>query len=186
MSLRGGCSPPLGALPTASQKTAPVSRTALSTSERGSSPSLRLLRTPIMSAGTLASSGSIPDARSTIADARSFMTTTNSTRNTPLREDATQSERKERVMNVESKTHTGHCFCGAVEIAVSGQPVGMGYCHCESCRSWSAAPVNAFTLWPPESVRITRGESKVGRFHKTDNSVRMFCTACGGHLMTEH
>ena len=89
-------------------------------------------------------------------------------------------------MNAEIKTHTGRCFCGAVEIAVAGQPVGMGYCHCESCRSWSAAPVNAFTLWPPDSVRIAHGADKVGRYHKTDNSIRMFCAECGGHLMTEH
>ncbi|MFV2092551.1 MAG: GFA family protein, partial [Hyphomicrobiales bacterium] len=46
-----------------------------------------------------------------------------------------------------SQTHAGQCFCGAVEIEVSGAPEGMGYCHCSSCRSWSAGPVNAFTLW---------------------------------------
>ena len=27
----------------------------------------------------------------------------------------------------------------------------MGYCHCRSCRSWSGGPVNAFSLWKPES-----------------------------------
>lgn len=31
----------------------------------------------------------------------------------------------------------------------------MGYCHCESCRHWSAGPVNAFTLWKPEALQIT-------------------------------
>ena len=85
-----------------------------------------------------------------------------------------------------NKTHTGRCFCGAVEIAVSGDPVGMGYCHCESCRSWSAGPVNAFTLWPPEAVKITKGADKVGSFHKSDNSHRKWCEVCGGHLMTDH
>src|SRR3569833_2373880 len=43
---------------------------------------------------------------------------------------------------------TGGCFCGAVEIEVSGAPEAMGYCHCRSCRSWSGGPVNAFSLWP--------------------------------------
>jgi hypothetical protein len=37
-------------------------------------------------------------------------------------------------------THVGRCFCGAVEVAVSGTPEAMGYCHCRSCRSWSGAP----------------------------------------------
>jgi hypothetical protein len=29
---------------------------------------------------------------------------------------------------------------------------------------WSAAPINAFTLWQPENVRITRGEENIGTF----------------------
>jgi hypothetical protein len=50
--------------------------------------------------------------------------------------------------------HKGECFCGAVQIEVSGEPEGMGYCHCQSCRSWSGGPVNAFTLWrPKEAIR---------------------------------
>jgi hypothetical protein len=62
----------------------------------------------------------------------------------------------------------------------------MGYCHCDSCRAWSAGPVNAFTLWPPGSVTITRGAEKLGRYQKTPNSIRTWCTTCGGHLLTEH
>ena len=84
------------------------------------------------------------------------------------------------------KTHQGSCFCGAVQLAVSGDPAGMGYCHCESCRSWSAGPVNAFTLWQPEAVRITKGAENVGTYNKTDNSYRKWCKICGGHLFTEH
>lgn len=85
-----------------------------------------------------------------------------------------------------SDTHTGTCFCGAVEVTVSGAPEAMGYCHCASCRSWSAGPVNAFTLWKPDNVKVTRGAEYVGRFKKTETSDRQFCTQCGGHLMTEH
>lgn len=82
--------------------------------------------------------------------------------------------------------HHGKCFCGAVEFAVSGEPVAMGYCHCESCRHWSAGPVNAFTLWNPESLRVLQGAEQIGTFHKTDNSLRKWCKSCGGHLFTEH
>ena len=85
-----------------------------------------------------------------------------------------------------SDKHTGNCFCGAVGVEVTGAPEAMGYCHCESCRSWSAGPVNAFTLWKPENVRVTRGEDLIGRFKKTENSDRQYCTRCGGHLMTDH
>ena len=36
---------------------------------------------------------------------------------------------------------------------MAGEPAAMGYCHCSSCREWSAGPVNAFSLWPPDSVK---------------------------------
>lgn len=82
--------------------------------------------------------------------------------------------------------HRGKCFCGAVEFAVSGEPVAMGYCHCESCRHWSAGPVNAFTLWQPDSLKILKGAEHLGTFNKTANSARKWCIKCGGHLFTDH
>jgi len=84
------------------------------------------------------------------------------------------------------KTHQGSCFCGAVELTVSGEPAVMGYCHCESCRSWSAGPVNAFTLWKTDSVKVTRGAELIGTYNKTPRSARKWCKTCGGHLFTEH
>lgn len=83
-------------------------------------------------------------------------------------------------------TYKGTCFCGAVAIEAEGEPEAMGYCHCSSCRSWSAAPVNAFTLWKPQNVRVTKGAELIGSFAKTDLSDRRYCKSCGGHLMTEH
>ena len=83
-------------------------------------------------------------------------------------------------------TYKGECFCGCVKVEVTGAPEGMGYCHCDSCRSWSAAPLNAFTLWKPENVKVTAGENSIGTYHKTDTSHRKFCTTCGGHIMTWH
>lgn len=83
-------------------------------------------------------------------------------------------------------TYKGACFCGAVEIEVSGQPNAMGYCHCRSCRSWSGGPVNAFSLWNPEAVKITKGADRVATYNKTDMSFRKFCSECGGHLMADH
>src|SRR5688500_16008400 len=85
---------------------------------------------------------------------------------------------------MEAKTYKGSCFCGAVELSATGKPEAMGFCHCASCRSWGAAPVNAFTLWKPESVKVTRGD--VGVYHKTAASYRQFCRTCGGHVMTAH
>jgi hypothetical protein len=82
--------------------------------------------------------------------------------------------------------YKGACFCGAVEITVNGESVATGYCHCASCRSWSAGPVNAFTLWNQADVEVSKGKEHLGTFHKSEQSYRQWCKQCGGHLMTAH
>lgn len=86
----------------------------------------------------------------------------------------------------DGRSYSGSCFCGAVEVEVRGEPVAMGYCHCDSCRRWSAGPINAFTLWKPDAVRITAGEDHLGSYSKTPSSVRKWCRQCGGHVLTDH
>jgi hypothetical protein len=83
-------------------------------------------------------------------------------------------------------TYKAGCFCGAVEVTLEGSPAAMGYCHCESCRHWSAGPINAFTLWKPEAVKITKGADHLAKYNKTEKSFRRWCTSCGGHVLTEH
>jgi hypothetical protein len=82
--------------------------------------------------------------------------------------------------------HAGECFCGAVKIEVDGAPEAMGYCHCRSCRSWSAGPVNAFTLWQPDRVRVVAGAGFLRSYSQTPRSERCWCEKCGGHVMTIH
>lgn len=86
----------------------------------------------------------------------------------------------------DERSYKGSCFCGAVQFTVTGAPAAMGYCHCNSCRHWSAGPVNAFTLWHPDAVKITQGEQSIGTYNKTPQSSRKWCKACGGHLFTDH
>lgn len=88
--------------------------------------------------------------------------------------------------NKAQNTYKGACFCREVTFTATGTPEGMGYCHCTSCRTWSAAPVNAFTQWKPESLTITGGENQIATCCKTNKSLRKFCTCRGGHLMTDH
>ncbi|MCK4507027.1 MAG: GFA family protein [Desulfuromonadales bacterium] len=89
--------------------------------------------------------------------------------------------------------YKGSCFCGDVAFTLTGEPALMAYCHCNSCRHWSAGPVNALTLWQPDSFKITRGADNIGGFDKTaatENetgmSNRKWCKTCGGHTFIEH
>ena len=79
----------------------------------------------------------------------------------------------------------GQCFCGAVEFEVSGTPTVMGYCHCDDCSSWAAAPINAFSLWPRDSVKVTKGDENITSFSKTGTAHRKSCMTCGGNLFND-
>jgi hypothetical protein len=83
-------------------------------------------------------------------------------------------------------TYKGSCFCGAVQFTVTGDPAAMGYCHCKDCRLWSAGPVNAFTLWKPDQLKVTKGGDNIRTHSKTPRSTRKWCATCGGHLFTDH
>lgn len=85
-----------------------------------------------------------------------------------------------------SQLYAGSCFCGAVQIQLTGSPKVMGYCHCTDCAAWSAAPLIGFSLWPENSVTVTKGADIIGTFNKTSKSDRKFCTLCGGHFMMRH
>ncbi len=83
-------------------------------------------------------------------------------------------------------TYTGQCYCGSVTIEATGAPVDMGYCHCGACRKYSGAPVNAFTLWKPDNVRVTKGQEFLGKFKSSEMSERCYCSKCGGNVFVEH
>lgn len=81
---------------------------------------------------------------------------------------------------------TGQCFCGEVQIEAHGAPQAMGYCHCESCRTMSGAPLRGFTLWPKDAVRVTRGEDRLQGYNKMGFSDRQHCSNCGGQVLIQH
>ena len=83
-------------------------------------------------------------------------------------------------------THHGTCYCGAVEIETTGDPIDMGYCHCDACRKYSTAPLSIFTLWKPETVKVSKGADSLGKFKASELSDRRYCTKCGGHVMIDH
>jgi hypothetical protein len=85
-----------------------------------------------------------------------------------------------------SRPYKGKCFCGAVELLATGAPLLMAYCHCDSCRRWSASPVTGYIRWKSDAVKLTAGAEHVAAYSKTPKSTRKWCKVCGGHLMTEH
>ncbi|HJO03844.1 MAG TPA: GFA family protein [Acidobacteriota bacterium] len=101
-------------------------------------------------------------------------------------------------MSEETIRYAGGCACGAVQVTVTGKPRAAGYCHCETCRRWHTAPINAWAAWPADAVAVTQGEEELLEFdayrlrqfdghQATDDkgsaNCRCSCRRCGAGVM---
>jgi hypothetical protein len=78
----------------------------------------------------------------------------------------------------------GGCLCGAVRLIATGQPKGIYWCHCQSCRKHTGAPVSVFVEFAREAYTITKGE--ITKFDSSPGKTRRgFCARCGSTLTCE-
>ncbi len=78
---------------------------------------------------------------------------------------------------------TGGCHCGAMRYEATGAPLYVPFCHCETCRKTTGAPVVMFIMFKKEQVRFTQGERKV--YRSSPAVKRTFCPDCGTPLSYE-
>ena len=77
---------------------------------------------------------------------------------------------------------SGGCLCGGVQYDF-GEPTDVWYCHCESCRRATGAPVTAWAMAPATSLSWTKGEQT--RYESSPGVYRGFCRDCGTPLSYE-
>ncbi len=73
--------------------------------------------------------------------------------------------------------NSGHCYCGAVRFEVSGEPIWIGHCHCDSCRRASGSVMTTLASYNTDQVEFT-GTLPV-RNATDDGVIRSFCGKCG-------
>jgi hypothetical protein len=86
-------------------------------------------------------------------------------------------------MSEEEGPVTGGCMCGAVRYEASGEPISVIYCHCESCRKHSGAPVVALAGYKRDDVRFSEGTRAI--YESSPGVERGFCARCGTTLTWE-
>jgi hypothetical protein len=82
-----------------------------------------------------------------------------------------------------SDVHLGRCLCGAVTFQAKGPAKWTGYCHCDSCRRHTGAPVSAFAGF--ERSAVTFNEGPLARFASSLGVLRGFCAQCGSTMTYE-
>ena len=81
------------------------------------------------------------------------------------------------------KIKTGGCICGAIRYELDDQPTWNVYCHCESCRKHTGAPVTVLVTCLPEQVSWS-GDLRA-RYQSSPDRFRGFCQNCGTSLTWE-
>ena len=78
----------------------------------------------------------------------------------------------------------GGCLCGGVRFIATGEPQGVYWCHCQSCRKHTGAPVSVFVAFEHQAYTVTRGE--ITKFDSSPGKTRRgFCANCGSTLTCE-
>lgn len=74
------------------------------------------------------------------------------------------------------------CLCGAVKVAIDGEPIAQFYCHCDDCQAVSGGAYVAVAVFPSRAAQVVQGEPATW-VYKTLR--RKKCAACGTQLMAE-
>ena len=75
---------------------------------------------------------------------------------------------------------TGGCHCGAIRYQVEGELIVHAVCHCADCRRHAGAPMVAWSMYPENAVKVTKGQPKV--YASSEHGRRHFCADCGTGL----
>ena len=86
-----------------------------------------------------------------------------------------------------ARWHTGQCYCGAVQFAVTGRAQWRNLCHCSKCRILiaGAGPTLA-CRYPAAQFQQRAGHDDLSRYQygTETHKDRVFCTRCGTRVWT--
>jgi len=81
---------------------------------------------------------------------------------------------EDQIMSDTTEQLEGGCLCGAVRFVAIGRPKAVYWCHCQSCRSHTGAPVAVFALFDCKAYR---------RYQRRDNQIRFYTRANAARLL---
>jgi hypothetical protein len=78
---------------------------------------------------------------------------------------------------------TGGCLCGTIRYRLKDDPIWVAYCHCQSCRRATGAPVTAYAGF--RTGQLSYLATAPAQFHSSPGVTRSFCDRCGTPLSFE-
>jgi hypothetical protein len=83
-------------------------------------------------------------------------------------------------------TYTGRCACEAVQLRISGEPVGVRQCWCRQCQQIAAGSPTNNAIFPADDVGITGQLGSHAYTAPSGNTLtQYFCASCGSAVYAQ-
>lgn len=77
---------------------------------------------------------------------------------------------------------SGGCHCGQLRYTVTGEPLNVMVCHCDSCKKVTGQPFFARAVFPADAVTI---EGEATLYPSSSEITRRFCPVCGATVFAQ-
>lgn len=83
-------------------------------------------------------------------------------------------------------TRIAICCCGQTSVTCTGDPVGVGQCHCQACQRRTGSAFGLAAFYPRDAVAVSGTFNEYERTADSGHRVRFhFCGRCGSTLYWE-
>ncbi len=79
----------------------------------------------------------------------------------------------------------GSCLCTKIAYQISGDIIGINYCHCEKCRKASGSAFATSAAVNLKDFAIINGREYLKSYPSSTNKNRYFCNHCGSPIYSE-
>ncbi len=76
----------------------------------------------------------------------------------------------------------GGCLCGKISYRISGNIVGINYCHCKQCQKASGSAFATSAAVNIDEFKITTGKNYLKAYQSSEGKDRYFCSHCGSPI----
>jgi hypothetical protein len=76
--------------------------------------------------------------------------------------------------------YAGGCLCGRVRYEAGGEASNLCFCHCETCRRATGAPMVAWGTFAAANFSVVQG--RLAEYRSSPHVTRGFCADCGTSL----
>jgi hypothetical protein len=86
------------------------------------------------------------------------------------------------ILPMSTQSLTGGCHCGQLRYTVTGAPLNVMVCHCDSCKKVTGQPFFARAVLPASAVTVA---GEVTHYPSSSEITRRFCPICGATVFAQ-